>query len=273
MKDASETYIGKEEASVRKPLELYKIWSGSTYWHYTNGDVPVTFPAGGDVYVPATIGRGGTEYNSTLNVSTLKIQFSGISEPVVQYIAQNPIDITWIEVSRLFRDQDPLEKSVIFIGQIKTVSFKGVSAEAECVGFEHFLKMQVPRWRYQITCNHQVFDAECALTGAITVPVTAAVTLDATKTILTSAAFGAYAAGYFTGGRGVFVGERRTIVAHSGNTITLNFKMIGLEDNDSIDVYPGCDGRIDTCRDKFDNIIHFLGFPFIPSENPATRMP
>jgi uncharacterized phage protein (TIGR02218 family) len=280
MKEPSEPYIAKEEAPVRKPLELYKIWSGTADWHYTNGDVEVDFNDGTvevpdiHTYEPATIGRGSTEYNSTLDVSTLKIQFSGISEPVVQYIAQNPIDIIWIEVSRLFRDQDPLEKSVIFIGQIKTVSFKGVSAEAECVGFEHFLKMQVPRRRYQITCNHQVFDAGCALTGEITEPVPASVTLDPTKTILTSATFGDYDAGYFTGGLAVFGSEKRTIVAHSGNTVTLNFKMINLTIDDSIvDVYPGCDGRIETCRDKFDNIDNFLGFPFIPDENPATRIP
>lgn len=279
MKEATETYIAKEEAPVRKPLELYKIWSGTADWHYTNGDVAVDFNDGTEevpdihTYEPATIGRGITEYNSTLDVSTIKIQFAGIAEPVVQYIAQNPIDIIWIEVSRLFRDQDPLEKSVIFIGQIKTATFKGVSAEAECVGFEHFLKMQIPVWRYQITCNHQVFDAGCNLTGEITEPVPAIVTLDATKTILTSATFGGYDAGYFTGGLAEFGSEWRTIVAHSGNTVTINFKMIELEDDDSVDVYPGCDGRIETCRDKFDNIIHFLGFPFIPEENPATRIP
>ena len=124
MKDVSAEYIAKEEAAKRKPLELYKIWVGSTYWYYTNGDVAVVFD--GQTYNPATINRGSSEYNSQLDVNTMKIQFSRVTEPLVQYIAQNPIDITWIEVSRLFRDQSPLEKSVIFIGQIKSVSFRGL---------------------------------------------------------------------------------------------------------------------------------------------------
>jgi uncharacterized phage protein (TIGR02218 family) len=287
MKDPSDTYIAKEEAPVRKPLELYKIWSATTAWHYTNGDVAVDFNDGTEAipdihtYEPATIGRGSTEYNASLDVTTLKIQFSGISEPAVQYIAQNPIDIIWIEISRLFRDQNPLEKSVIFIGQIKTVSFKGVSAEAECVGFEHFLKMPIPLWRYQTNCNHKLFDAGCIAGWTLTKEDfkvgPASVTLDATKTILTSATFAGYAAGYFVGGLVEFETEWRTIVAYSGNTITLNFKMIGLEGGaeDDVYVYPGCDGRIETCRDKFasSNIDNFLGFPFIPDENPATRMP
>jgi len=279
MKDATQDYIDKEEASVRKPVELYKIWSGETYWYYTNGDVAVDFEEAPGGYVPATISRGSVEYNSQLDVHTMKIQFAAIEVPVVQYIAQNPIDIVWIEISRLFRDQDPLEKSVIFIGQIKSVSFKGVSAEAECVGFEHFLKMGIPLWRYQINCNHKLFDAGCIAGWTLTKedykvgPAT--VTLDATKTILTSATFGGYDADYFVGGLVEFGNERRTIVAYSGNAITINFKMINLEDNDSVDAYPGCDGQIETCRDKFisSNIDNFLGFPFIPEENPARRMP
>lgn len=277
MKDATQDYIDKEEASVRKPLELYKIWSGSTYWYYTNSDVAVDFEAAPGGYVPATISRGSMEYNSQLDVHTMKVQFSGITDPVVQYIAQNPIDIVWIEISRLFRDQDPLEKSVIFIGQVKSVSFKGVSAEAECVGFEHFLKMGIPLWRYQLNCNHKFLDAGCTagwtqgkFASNAAIPII--VILDATKTILTSTTFGGLP-NYFLGGLVEFEGERRTVIAQDGNTVTLNFKMIALESDDTVYCYPGCDGRIETCRDKFSNIDNFLGFPFIPEENPARRMP
>ena len=268
MKEASAEYIAKEEASIRKPLELYKIWSGSTYWYYTNGDIAVVFD--GQTYNPATISRGSAEYNSQLEVSVMKIQFSNVTVPLIQYIAQNPIAITWIEVSRLFRDQDPLEKSIVFIGQIKSVSFKGLSAEAECVGFEHFLKMPIPLWRYTTTCNHKLFDDNCKKIKS-SYKVTAVITLDGTKTILTSATFGGYSSNYFTYGLVEFGDESRAVVAYSGNTITMAYKMINLVDDDSVDAYPGCDGRAETCRDKFNNIINFLGFLFIPEENPALR--
>ena len=271
MKDESPEYIGQEEASVRKPVELYKIWRGDVYWYYTNSDAPVEFPEG-TIYTPATLSRGSLEYNSTLDISTMKVQFAPIAEPIVQYIAQNPIDIIWIEISRLFRNMDPLEKSVIFIGQMKNVAFKGVSAEAECVGFEHFLKMPVPIFRYQLNCNHKVFDSRCQATiGAD--PVQVEVTLDTAQTQLTAAEFAGYDAGYFTGGLVQYAGESRSIVAHAGDTITIAYRMMGLTSGQVVDVYPGCDGRIETCRDKFDNIVHFLGFPFIPDENPALRVP
>ena len=270
MKDVSTNYAAKELASTRKPMELYKIWCGTIYWYYTNGDVAVEFE--GQTYIPATLSRGSLEYNSTLDISTMKVQFAPIAEPVVQYIAQNPIDIIWIEISRLFRNMDPLEKSVIFIGQIKNVAFKGVSAEAECVGFEHFLKTPVPIYRYQKTCNYKIFDARCGLAGSA-YKSSVVVTLDTPKINLYAAGFAVKDTGYFIGGFVRYGNEKRSIIAHYGNKVTLAYRMLSLVSGAIVDVYPGCDGRIETCRDKFNNIIHFFGFPFIPDENPALRAP
>ena len=278
MKDATVAYIAKEEASTRKPVELYRIWWGETYQYYTNGDVPVTFDNGDGTgehkYNPATISRGTIQYDSTLDINTLKVLFSAVTEPTIQYIAQNPVAIVWIEVARLFRDQTPYEASIIFIGQIKSAAFKGISVEAECVGFEHFLLMPIPVLRYQKTCNHQLFDEGCGLDkDESAYPVDAVVTLNSTKTVLTSDAFLGYDAGYFISGLVEFGEERRTVVAQSGSTVTLQYQFQGLEDGDTVTAYPGCDGEVTTCRDKFNNILNFLGFPFIPDENPATRMP
>lgn len=285
MKDASTEYQNKEEAVVRKPLELYKLWCGIHHWHYTNGDVPIVLEddslesgqSTGDstglvTYQPATISRGAVQYDTTMDVNTIKITFASVTDPTVQFIAMNPVAIVWIEISRVFQDQDPIEKSVLFIGQLKRGTIKGNSMEIEAVSFEHFLKMPVPRMRYQLNCNHQVFDEGCGLLQA-DYDVSAAITMDATKTILTSSTFSGFTAGYFTGGLAVFGEESRTIVAHTGNTITLQYRFLDLLDNDTLTVYPGCDGKAETCRDKFDNILHFLGFPFIPDENPASRVP
>jgi uncharacterized phage protein (TIGR02218 family) len=276
MKDVTSAYIAKENASTRKPVELYKIWYGTTYLYYTNGDVTVAFDDGDGTgshnYTPATISRGSAEFDSTLDVNVMKIQFSAVTEPTVKYIAQNPVAIVWIQISRLFRDQSPLEASVIFIGQIKNANFKGTAVEAECVGFEHFLSMPIPILRYQLACNHQLFDAGCTLLST-DYDVPAVVTLDSTKTILASATFDTYADGYFIGGLITFGEERRTIVAHVATLITIQYRFQDLANGNTVTAYPGCDGDISTCKDKFNNILNFLGFPWIPDENPALRVP
>lgn len=42
---------------------------------------------------------------------------------------------------------------------------------------------------------------------------------------------------------------------------------------DTLDVYPGCDKRLTTCRNKFDNAINFRGEPFVPGIDEAHRYP
>lgn len=271
MKNVSVDYIAAEESNQRRPVELYKIWRADEdeFWYYTSGDVPVTYD--GNDYVPATLKRGQAKYDSQLEVTTMDITASYINDIATDFISVNPVDILWVQIMKLHREQSPLEADVVFIGQIKNVGFKGVQANIKCVGFEHFLKKTIPRWRYQLTCNHHVFDANCALAAA-TYKTTETITLDATGTVLTGTAFGTESDGYFTGGEVKFGSESRSITDHSGTSITIMYRMKDLESSDSVDVYPGCDGRAETCRDKYDNIIHFLGMPFIPDENPATRV-
>ena len=270
MKDVSAAYIAKEEAEQRKPGELYHIWrDGGEHWRYTDGDVSVTFD--GDVYSPATLSRSSVRYDTQLEVTALTIDASHVNDPVLEFIAVNPVEILWVSISKLHRDQSPLEADVIFIGQIKNVSFKGIAASVNCVGFEHFLNQTIPKWRYQLTCNHMLFDTKCTKAAA-DYKTTTAVTLDSTGTELTSADFDALADGYFTGGKVVFGDETRTVTDHTGAVLTLMYKFKELENNDSVDAYPGCDGKIETCKDKFNNIVNFLGFPHIPVENPALRM-
>lgn len=269
MKDISPAYLAKEEGVQRDPVELYHIWrEGGEHWRYTSADQDIIYDS--NTYVPATLKRGSVTYDSQLEVSTMSIQTPHITDPTIEYIAFNPIEAFWVEVLKGFRDF--AEVVVIFVGQIKNVSFKGAAANVQCVGFEHFLKMPVPLLRYQITCNWHLFSTECSKLKA-DFKVTGTVTLDPTKTILNSGSFGILSSGYLTGGLVEFGDESRTIVAHTGSTITIAYKMQLLADGDSVDAYPGCDGRVETCRDKYDNVVNFLGFPFIPIENPAIRVP
>lgn len=270
MKDVSQNFIDNEEADKRMPVELYHIWrDGAEHWYYTSGDVTISFD--GNDYVPATLSRSLVKYSTQFEVTTMSISADYLQDATIDFISTNPIEILWVSVMKLHREQSPLEASVVFIGQIKDVGFKGIQGDISCVGFEHFLKKTVPVWRYILTCNHDIFDSFCTLSAA-TYLVTETITLDASKSILTGAAFGGYDDGYFIGGEVKFGLEARAIVGHVGTSITMAYSMAELVSANSVDVYPGCNGRAETCRDTYDNILNFLGMPFIPMENPATRI-
>jgi uncharacterized phage protein (TIGR02218 family) len=268
MKDVSDEYLNKEESHKIKPVEIYHIWRGSTHWRYTSGDVAIVF--NGNTYVPATIKRSLVEYDSSMEITKMNFQAAFVEDPALEFMSINPIEIIWIEVMRLHRDQEPLEADVVFVGQIKDVDFKGVQANAECVGFEFFLSMPIPRFRYQLTCNWTLFDEHCLLDEE-SYEVETIITLDASGTVLTSSDFGSYEDGYFIFGPLKYGDSVRTIVGHIGDAIVINYRIKDLESGNTVKAYPGCDGRIDTCQDKFNNLLNFLGFPFIPEENPTLR--
>ncbi len=265
----TQDYIDAEEASQRKPAELYHFWrAGGGDIYHTSGDVSVDYD--GNTYTPATLKRGRTKKNNELNVTQLAIQALNLGDTISDFVKINPVEVLWVSVMKIHRDQVPLEASVVFLGQVKNVAFSGVAAEITCVGFESTLKMPIPQWRFQTTCNHKLFDARCALTKA-SYKTSTAITLDSTKTQLTSTDFGTEDDGYFTHGEVQFGDEHRPIIAHSGDIITIAYQMNDLADTDTVDAYPGCDGRPETCRDKFNNVVHGLWFKYIPVENPAER--
>jgi len=42
---------------------------------------------------------------------------------------------------------------------------------------------------------------------------------------------------------------------------------------DTLRIEAGCDKRAETCRLKFNNIVNFQGFPFVPGEDWLTSVP
>ena len=85
---------------------------------------------------------------------------------------------------------------------------------------------------------------------------------------LSAIAFDAPADGYFTWGYVDASGEKRPITGHSGANIYLRYAFPGIETGDTVTAYPGCDKKLATCRDKFNNKSRFGGFPWIPSTSP-----
>ena len=266
MKDVSQDYINAEEASQRQPVELYHIQHIDNHWYYTSGDTPVDFDS--HTWEPATIKRSSTHYDAKLEGTKISVTFARTDPAIARYLAQSPVELSSITIYKLFRDQDPMESCLIFTGVILSVTVKGLAAEARCAGIDYVISHQFLNWRYQPECNHTVFSDGCGLNEA-DYELTTTVSVNETGTILTSSDFSSHEDGWWTLGVVTHNDEERLIVDHVGNTITIMVPFRELNSGDTVTVLPGCDGKVDTCRDKFNNLSHFLGFPFIPVDNPA----
>lgn len=266
-KQVTQDYNAQEAGHEKRPVELYHMWWNSTDWYYTSGDVAIEYM--GNTYTPATIERGSVQYDVKLEVSTLQVTVGRVFDPVIKFVAQNPVEVIWIEVLRAFREQDPIEVGVIFIGQIKTVSIQGLRARAQCVGFDYYLKQPIPIQRYGPQCNWTVFDTRCTKDPAAFILQTK-VTVSADGLTLTSSHFAALGDSFLTRGHLEWHSNRRMITSHVGSIITIRYAILPMYTDALVNVTAGCDGVITTCRDKFDNVAFFGGHPYIPIDNPAT---
>jgi len=267
MKEATDQFTKKEQSSIRRPAELYHLWrDGGQHWRYTSGDVDIVY--NGNTYVMASVKRGPVSHSAQLEVTTLEVISAAITDPTADFLARNPVEPLWIEVLKIHRS-DPNDSIVIFIGQIKSVVFKGLEAVARCVGFENFLTQPVPLDRYQPSCNNRLFNTKCTLLAA-SYKVDTTITMVDTLTF-TSSAFATKADGWFTRGNLIWGEYKRMITYHSGSTIAIRYPINGMVTGVSITAYAGCDLAIKTCRDRFDNVVNFFGHPFVPKDNPATK--
>ena len=275
----SATYYEKDLANTRKPVEIYKFWNDSLdqYWYFTSADAEVVYPAtGGATYEPAFLKRGRTEFHVDLKISKMNIDVERLNSAFADYLNEPMPEMIWVEVSKLFLDQDPLEKRVLFIGQVAKTKYNGLSGKIECVGFEKFLRMRVPTMRYQPSCNLKLYGDQCGV--ALTSfggTVSSLDSISASGLSLTDTAFGAETDGYWQLGYVQWGNFKRTITAHSGNTIGIQFYIPGLIAAEDIYLAPGCNKSMDTCRTKYNNLNNedldrFLGFPYLPLDNPAT---
>ena len=136
--------------------------------------------------------------------------------------------------------------------------------------------------RYTATCGADLGDNRCTVDLADPALVgTGAVTLLNAISSMRASGLDAFADGWFTAGRLTFTGganaglavEIKTHRVDSGG-VTLDLWQAMPEPiavGDTFTVTAGCDKRFATCRDRFDNVLNFRGFPHIPGNDYVTR--
>ena len=272
MKTASAALVGKEEASERQPVELFRIWrDGGEEYRYTSGDAAVTYD--GKVYRSASIKRTAVTHDSDFTPSRMKLHTAIVADPVTTFLSENPLEVYWVEVTKLFRDMSPYEAVVVFLGYIQSVSFKGNAATASCVGLEAILDAEIPRYKFQPYCNNFLYETKCTVVKATYKETIVLGAVDSGGANLTAAAFGDQPDGYFKHGYIVFGSHERLVVKHVGTIVTIRYPItfVTLEAGSTIDIYPGCDGTGFACAFKFDNIDNFFGHLEIPTKNPVLK--
>lgn len=251
-----------------RPVELFRFVHGGQVWTYSSGPEIVY---NGETYSAFPVGRDDMQQTKELGKSPLEVLLPRTCELSLLYLAGNPEHIITLTVFRLHvgASDGPV---VYWKGRIVSCDWPDpATASLKCESVFTSLKRPGLRARYQRMCRHALYRTGCNVDkAAYAVPGTVSA-VNAARTVITIPEAAAHPNGYFLGGfLALADGTMRFISAHAGSSITLASPapvLAGYTGNDLL-LYPGCGRNRETCSTKFNNILNFGGWPWIPSRNP-----
>lgn len=145
----------------------------------------------------------------------------------------------------------------------------------DCADWTYLLNMKVPSRLIQSNCPWGFADANCGLSATSFITNFTAAAGTTGWTLIPQTAF-SQAAGYFTQGvvkclSGANVGLSQSVKVHdtSGHLQVMYPWLFTPAVGDTFSVIAGCDKSVSTCEQKFNNLVHFGGMPFVPPPQNA----
>lgn len=260
------TYLGLDLSIYSgKPVELYRFVHGSDVWTFCSSSANVSY--NGETYTSTPIKRSTIGQENEISKDTITISFDLANAVTLLFLIGNPEQTVVLTIFRMHVGSN----EVVCIWKGRITLAKWSENRCELSGESIFSKQKQggrgPRYTKQ--CRVDLYGTQCGVNKASHAIAGTVATVDAGWTVITIAAAAAYADGYFIGGLfKTASGARRTIIRHSGESITIWSPVKGLEVGNSITLYPGCDRSLEVCASRFGNSLNYRGFPWIPTDNP-----
>ncbi|MDO5686753.1 MAG: DUF2163 domain-containing protein [Neisseria sp.] len=245
---------------------------------YTDADAPVywqgkTFEAHG-----AIVARGAVRVTTGLEVDSNDLTVAADAShrlqglPFVEAAVGGALDGALVLIERAFFadwTKPPTGTVVVFSGRVSDVSGSRHSVKITVKSDIELLNTKMPRNLYQPSCLRTVYDEGCGANKAAFTVAGSVTENNGTGTWLKSGLSqksGWFDQGVLTFLSGKNIGLTRTVKAYANGQFWFALKLpyppaVG----DTFRVYPGCDKRQATCGGKFNNIVHFRGYPYIPA--------
>ena len=250
---------------------------------YTNVDV--TFTYNGKTYLANSVLVDGLKYKASIGlevdqqqimVSALATDTIAAGAPFLQSLRDGAFDGCEIERDRVFFSDriggTAIGAVTLFKGRLGTVDQIGRTSAKLTVNADLvLLDIDMPRNIYQPTCLHTLYDSGCTLiknafgtNGIVGSGSTASL-------INWSSASANFQQGSITFTSGVNAGVTATVnTVVAGTSLTLGYPLQSVPSaGDTFTVYYGCDHTPGTCQSKFNNLVNFRGFPYVPPPQMA----
>lgn len=262
---AFEDYHDSFADSSEVRLLLFQTRDGLLKWAYTSAAEPVEIE--GITYVPEAFQVSGLKKNASGNDDAVTVQLP-FDNPVVlmhmPYLPTQPIQVT---VSGYQRRDAVAEVREAFDGIVAGFGTRDSVAELSCVPVDA-MAQQVPWMTQKAGCVLATYSGRCGVNMEDFATPVGAITSFAATTIQ-AAAFATKPDNWFRGGfiKNAANGDMRFITDHVGDTIKVIYPLTDMALDLVLTAYAGDDHTPETCHNKFNNKVNYLGFDHAPTYN------
>lgn len=284
MRAASEKLIALLDADQFLMADLYTITTvQNDVYRYTNYDYDLV--VNGHVYKSdgPIIFREGISLSLGIEVDNLSLSIDTTDNEkfgdirVIQAFHNGQMDGARFILERAFLDvntpTDTNDSTLkLFEGRLIEPEFDRNSISVSVASDLDDLNLQMPRNLYQPSCSNTLFDSACGLLRENHVVET---TIEQSSTASRILCQVSQPQGWFTQGVIEFLdggnkGLKRTVRLHESGALLLTLPLLEAPQvGQRIKIYPGCDKRLETCLNRFNNFSRFRGEPFIPVPETA----
>jgi len=196
--------------------------------------------------------------------------------PFLQAAWQGELDGALLQLERAFMatygDTSP-GTVVLFAGRISDIDCTRTGIDVKCRSHLELLNIQMPRRLWQSSCTHTLGDAMCQFDRSNLQATFSAGPGSSEAQIATSVSPtppNLYIQGTIIGVTGANAGSSRTVANMSGGWVYVRLAFLSpILPGDQFQLLPGCDRTLSTCTNLFNNVIHYGGFPYIPTPETA----
>jgi len=255
--DESGVYTGK-------PIELYAFVGTFNSYYYTSHNEDVIY--NGQRYLARAMKRSRIKVTiAQAGNSDLTIDLPADDKLILAYgfgVAPPDLYLT------LTRFHDPADVVIYWSGNVTNVRVSGETGQIITPNeITRAMSGEVPSVLYQTPCNNVLGNARCGIDIDALKFVSFMTAYDANTVTVQND--GGRPDQYYRSGFLETQYERRQIMSHVGNVVTLAYPLTKRNYGLAVTLYPGCDlAYAGDCLTKFNNQLNFGGFPFIPNVNP-----
>lgn len=268
MKNLNVSILNEYEKNASTLCTCMKItrYDGLSF-RVTDHDEEITF--NNEVYSPKN-SYESSNINSSKDLSVDTLEITSVADPIFF----NEADILAGKLNgsefEFFRTNwlNPSHKDVLRKGFIGSITKTRNTIKIELRGLAQLLQQNIVE-TFSERCNADLYDNRCKVLKSTYTTTSVIDSVSSNDVIICNALSsnpdGYYDFGYVEFTSGLNTGLKKEVAVHSGNQVTLleGFPF-NIEIGDNIKVYAGCNKFHSTCKDKFNNVINFRGFAFIP---------